>query len=140
MRDEGVAVSTLRPGLVESLFPWFLRIVAGYSLMFGVFYWVRLIGIYPGAQWRFDTMSVEWQVASVSLAALFPFAGIGLWMTASWGPVIWFICAATETVMYAGFPEIFGHRPLVVASHLLVAIVYTIFRIAIFLRKREQRR
>ncbi len=44
------------------------------------------------------------------LAAFFPFAGIGLWMMASWGPVIWFICAATESVMYLGFPDLFGQR------------------------------
>ena len=42
------------------------------------------------------------------LAVFFPFAAIGLWMLASWGPVIWFICAVTETVMYVGFPEMFG--------------------------------
>ena len=44
------------------------------------------------------------------LAVFFPFAAAGLWMLASWGPVIWFICAVTETVMYAGFPELFGHH------------------------------
>ena len=50
----------------------------------------------------------------------FPFAAIGLWMLASWGPVIWFICAATETVMYLGFPELFGQRSPIVASHVCV--------------------
>lgn len=139
MNDDGLAAESLRPSLTEVLFPWFLRIVAVYSLAFGVLYWVRLIGYFDGPDWRFDTMSVEWQVASVSLAALFPFAAIGLWMTASWGPVIWFFCASIETVMYAGLPAIFGARPGVVASHALVAAVYLAFRLALHLARRQAR-
>lgn len=139
MSDDGVAASSLRPTLAETLFPVFLRLIAAYCLLFGVLYWVRLIGVYDGPQWRFDLMTVEWQVAAVTLSALFPFAAIGLWMTASWGPVIWFLCAAMETVMYAGLPEIYGDRPLVVASHGLVALVYLAFRLALHLQRRQVR-
>lgn len=139
MSENGVAAASLRPSLVETLFPWFLRLIAAYSLLFGVLYWVRLIGFYDAPQWRFDLMGVEWQVAAVTLAALFPFAAIGLWMIASWGPVIWFLCAAMETVMYAGLPEIFGARPLVVISHGLVATVYLAFRIALHFQRAKAR-
>ena len=68
-------------------------LIAAYCLLFGVLYWIRLIGYYAGPLWRFDLMPVHWRVAGVMLAAFFPFAAIGLWMLASWGPVIWFICA-----------------------------------------------
>jgi hypothetical protein len=127
------------PSLAEVGFYWFHRVIAAYCLLFGVFYWVRLIGIYDGELWRFDLMPVYWRVPAVSLAVLFPFAGIGLWMLASWGPVIWVICAAAEAVMYAGFPELFGHRPLIVASHALVVVLYLAFRIVIYLQKRAER-
>ncbi|TIW00466.1 MAG: hypothetical protein E5V74_15345, partial [Mesorhizobium sp.] len=66
-------------------------------------------------------------------------AAAGLWMLASWGPVIWFICAATETVMYAGFPDLFGHRLLIVISHASVALLYIVFRVVIWLQKRQLR-
>ena len=66
-------------------------------------------------------MPVYWQVAAVTLAVFFPFAAIGLWMLASWGPVIWFICAVTETVMYFGFPNLYGHRLLIVVAATFVA-------------------
>ena len=59
---------------------WFHRAVAAFGLLCGLFYWTRLIGINDGAEWRFDLMPVHWQVASVSLAVLFPFAASGLWM------------------------------------------------------------
>lgn len=127
------------PSTVEIIFAWFQRIVAAYCLLFGLLYWVRLIGFYPGTLWRFDLMPVHWQVASVVLAVLFPFAAAGLWMLASWGPVIWFICAATETVMYAGLPRLFGERPSILISHGLVALLYLVFRIVLHLQARAAR-
>lgn len=131
--------AVLQPSLAEVTFAWFQRVIAVYCLLFGVLYWVRLIGIYPGSLWRFDLMPVHWQVSAVSLAVLFPFAAAGLWMLASWGPVIWFICAAAETLMYAGFPRLFGERHLIVFSHAAVALLYIVFRVVIHLQKRRLR-
>jgi len=130
--------SPLRATTLDTLYQWFHRIIAAYSLLFGILYWVRLIGIYDGADWRFDLMPLHWQVASVTLAVLFPFAASGLWMLASWGPVIWFICAAIEVVMYVGFPELYGARIEIVASHLMVALLYCVFRAVLFIRKRKE--
>ena len=129
----------LGPSTVEVAFSWFQRIVAVYCMSFGVFYWVRLVGVYPGTLWRFDLMPVEWQVAAVTLAVLFPFAAAGLWMLASWGPVIWFICAATETTMYGGLLPFFGERLPVVATHGAVALVYIAFRVVIHWQNRQVR-
>ena len=94
-------------------------------------------GYYDGPLWRFDLMPVYWQIASVTLSAFFPFAAIGLWMLASWGPVIWFICAVTETVMYVVFPATFGQHYLVVAIHIFAACLYAAFRIIILVQKRR---
>jgi len=129
--------SVLGPTTAELACAWLLRVVAVYCLFFGILYWARLIGLYPGPLWRFDLMPVEWQVAAATLAVLFPFAAIGLWMLASWGPVIWFLCAAIESTMYAGFPALFGHRYAIVAAHLLVALAYIGLRLAIYFQSRK---
>lgn len=140
MTQDGIKASVLQPALVEGLFAAFQRIVAAYCLLFGVFYWIRLIGYFPGPLWRFDTMPVEWQVASVTLAALYPVAGIGLWMTASWGPVIWFICAAIEIVMYGAMGDVFGSRWVLVFSYVLIALLYIGFRAALVWHARRSRK
>lgn len=127
----------LGPTLAETLFAWFHRIIAVYCLLFGILYWIRLIGFYDLPLWRFDLMPVHWQIAVTLLAVLFPFAAAGLWMLASWGPVIWFICAATETVMYAGLPDLFGERWQIVLSHAAVALLYVVFRVVIHLQKQQ---
>jgi len=131
VRDRLGPQATLTPTLAEVAFIWFHRLIAIYCLLFGVLYWIRLIGYYPGQLWRFDLMPVHWQIASVVLAALFPFAAIGLWMLASWGPVIWFLCAVLEGIMYLGLPDLFGDRRMIVFSHIAVAGLYIAFRVVI---------
>jgi hypothetical protein len=126
-----------RPSMAAVAFEWFQRLVALYCLIFGIYYWVRLVGVYPGSLWRFDLMPMQWQIAATVLAVFFPVAAIGLWMLSSWGPVIWFICAATEAILYGGLPERFGRLDPVLAVHLTVALVYAGFRIVLFLQRRR---
>lgn len=131
-----VGQPSLKPGGLEQTFVVFQRVVAGYCMLFGILYWVRLIGFYDGPLWRFDLMPVHWRIAASVLSVFFPFAAIGLWMLTSWGPVIWFICAAVETTMYLGFPDLFGGRPLVVVCHGMAALLFIAFRVVIHIRSR----
>lgn len=129
----------IRLSVLDQAYHWFHRVVAVYCLVFGLLYWIRLVGYYDGTLWRFDLMPLHWQVAAVSLAVLFPFAASGLWMVASWGPVIWIFCAGVETVMYAGFPELFGDRRQIVLSHFLTVLLFAAFRVAFFVDARRRR-
>jgi hypothetical protein len=125
----------------EFAYEWFCRAVSVCCAAFGLLYWVRLIGLYEGALWRFDLMPLHWQVAAVVLSVLFPIAATGLWMTVSWGPVIWLAATATEIAMYGVFPELYGFRPALVAFHVAAVIIFIAFRVVLFLehRKRSER-
>lgn len=136
MRDDHLR-SPLEPTLAETGFTWFLRLVALTSLVMGVIYWVRLIGYYPGSLWRFDLMPWQWQAACVSFAILFPVAAIGLWMMVSWGPVIWFVAAAGESLMFTVFSQYFVSKPYVAIFHGITALIYILFRGMIFLQRRR---
>lgn len=127
-----------RPSASDMLFETFLRAVAALCAGLGLLYWIRLVGFYDGLTWRFDLMPVHWQIAAVCLAVLYPFAAAGLWMLASWGPVIWFVCAAAEILMYAGLPQMFGRRDLVLVVHALVVVIYVGFRLHRAARRRGE--
>jgi hypothetical protein len=131
-----VAQPSLKPSGLEQLFVLFQRVVAGYCMLFGILYWVRLIGFYDDPLWRFDLMPLHWQVAAATLSVFFPFAAIGMWMLTSWGPVIWFICAAAEIAMYLGFPNLYGSRTPIVACHAFAALLFVAFRAVIHIRSR----
>lgn len=124
--------------LAQTGFIWLLRLVSLYCLAAGVGYWVQIMGYYDGLLWRFDLMPWQWKVASVSLAMLFPVAATGLWMMVSWGPVIWFVAAAGETLMFTVFWEYFYFRPAIAVIHGCVALLYIAFRIVLLLQKRQQ--
>ncbi|MHC1549473.1 DUF6163 family protein [Phyllobacterium sp. K27] len=128
------------PTMAQTGFVWLLRLVAIYSLVAGVSYWAQISGYYEGLLWRFDLMPWQWKVASVSLAMLYPVASTGLWMMVSWGPVIWFVAALGETLMFTVFSEFFFYRPQIAIIHGCVALLYVSFRIVLFLQKRQQAR
>lgn len=137
MSDEVATRLPIRPSPYESALELLQRTVALACLVEGIGYWVRLLGFFDGPAWRFDLMPYYWQVAAVPLAVLFPFAAVGLWMLASWGPVVWFICAAAEIVMYGFFPELYGQHYLVLVLHLAVALCYTALRILYHVERRR---
>ncbi|WP_028034591.1 DUF6163 family protein [Chelativorans sp. J32] len=137
MSDEVATRLLIRPSPYESALELLQRTVALACLVEGIGYWVRLLGFFDGPAWRFDLMPYYWQVAAVPLAVLFPFAAVGLWMLASWGPVVWFICAAAEIVMYGFFPELYGQHYLVLVLHLAVALCYTALRILYHVERRR---
>lgn len=133
MREHGAPHLTT----TELAFEIFQRVIAIFCLIAGIRYWALLIGISELGAWRFDLLPVHWKIAAASLAVLWPVAGIGLWMIVSWGPVIWLVAAATEIIMHAGFPELYGSRWLLVLAHGLVAMIYGVFRIGLYFSKRE---
>ena len=89
---------------------------------------------------RFDLLSLPWKVASTCLAVLFPVASLGLWLTVSWGPVIWVLAAGGQILMYGLLPQIFGANRLIILLHVIVAVIYWIFRLSLWLERRRQRR
>ncbi|HBF32813.1 DUF6163 family protein [Rhizobium sp.] len=126
--------------ITDVLFVVFLRIVAFIGIWLGLEFWAMLVGYSHNGLARFDLLTVPWRVATCALAVIFPVAGIGLWMTVSWGPVIWFIGALTQILMYGVWPQIFGENPLLIAFHIIVVVVYAAFCLAIMLEKRDVHR
>lgn len=121
---------------------WLFRLAALGMFFLGMEYWVRLVGFYDGALWRFDLMPVWWKVAASALAVLYPVAGVGLWLTVSWGVVLWAIVAIVEAVMHFLFPALFGGITPWVFAHLIGLSLLAILRIIGWLdhRKRLQGR
>ncbi|KEC55093.1 DUF6163 family protein [Bartonella koehlerae] len=83
---------------INLIYNCYLRFLALICLGLGVFYWIRLVGVFPGALWRFDLMPWSWQCLSATLAIVYPIALIGLWMSSPWGIILWCIAAFSETL------------------------------------------
>ncbi len=116
---------------------WYLRAMAVLLIGAGLIHWARIVGISPWRGLWFWEMPVEWQTATVFFAVLDLVAAIGLWLTVSWGTVMWLTRALTQVVMHSLFSDIFGRRPYEIAFYLTTIAIYLVL---LYLNEREQRR
>jgi hypothetical protein len=124
--------------LTEILYVIFLRMIAVACFWFGLQYWAMLVGYSLHGAARFDLLTLPWKVAASSLAVLFPVASLGLWLTVSWGPVLWALAAGSQVLMYMVWPDIFGHNRLVPLMHGLIAALYVVFRLSLWIEARRK--
>lgn len=127
MADRAEEASGGIVGRFDAVFP---RVLAIFLLLFALQYWIRLTGIRSGPEFRFDTMSEHWRVASASLAVLLPVAALGLWGRFSWGFVVWLLAAGTEIAMHAWLVERFGAAPYTISFHVVTIAMFLVLRAA----------
>ena len=86
----------------------FLRVMAAFSLLKGLYHWSRVLGIGAGDSELFEYHSIAWQAATVFFAVIDLVAAVGLWLAAAWGAVIWLMAVASMLAVEIFFPQVFG--------------------------------
>ncbi|WP_345115520.1 DUF6163 family protein [Bartonella jaculi] len=122
---------------INLIYNYYLRFLALICLGLGVFYWMRLVGVFPGVLWRFDLMPWQWQFLSITLAIVYPIALIGLWMYSPWGIVLWCIAAFTETLGF--YYSNFIYQPFILSFHGILFVVFMILQIMMFFSSRYRK-
>jgi len=125
-------LTEIKPGILEKIFSVFMSLLTLFCLCMGVFYWVRLIGVFPGNLWRFDLMPWHWQALSSALAVLYPVATCGLWMGLRWGIVLWLTGAIAEIVSMTLYSVYFIWNPWIPLLHVVSLICYSVLSLLVF--------
>jgi Family of unknown function (DUF6163) len=86
----------------------FLRVMAGVSMLKGIYHWSRVCGVGVDASDVFQYHSIAWQAATVFFAVIDLVAAVGLWLAAAWGAVIWLTAVASMLSVEIFFPQVFG--------------------------------
>jgi fatty acid desaturase len=86
----------------------FLRVMAGVSMIKGLYHWSRVCGIGVDQNELFESHSIAWQVATVFFAVIDLVAAVGLWLAAAWGAVIWLTAVASMLAVEMFFPQVYG--------------------------------
>jgi hypothetical protein len=86
----------------------FLRVMAGVSMLKGLYHWSRVCGIGVDANDAFQYHSIAWQAATIFFAVIDLVAAVGLWLAAAWGAVIWLTAVASMLALEIFFPQVFG--------------------------------
>ena len=111
-------------GLWTNRLIWFLRAMAAVSMIKGLYHWAVIIGIGDGPGTTFETSPIAWQAATMFFAVLDPVAGVGLWLAAAWGGVVWLTTTISMAAIELLFPQIFGGRIIMVLAELAAIFAY----------------
>ena len=102
----------------------FLRVMAGLSLLKGLYHWAVICGIGAPFPSGFDSYPTPYQVATVFFAIIDPVAAVGLWLAAPWGAVVWLTSVISMAAVELLFPQILGGNVWLVAIELLLLGTY----------------
>ena len=102
----------------------FLRAMAGLSLVKGLYHWAIICGVGAPLPSGFDSYPTPYQVATVFFAIIDPVAGVGLWLAAPWGAVVWLTSVISMAAVEMLFPQIYGGNVWVSAMEILLLAAY----------------
>jgi hypothetical protein len=102
----------------------FLRIMAGVSLVKGLYHWAQVCGIGVGSDEGFQVHTLAWQAATVFFAVLDLVAAVGLWLAAAWGAVVWLSSVVSMAVVEVFFPNVYGGSLFIVLVEMTLLGIY----------------
>jgi hypothetical protein len=113
----------------------FLRVMAGISMIKGLYHWAIVCGIDAPNSVGFDGYATPFQSATVFFAVIDLVAAVGLWLAAPWGAVVWLTSVISMVAVELLFPQIYGGQLWLVGVELLLLAVYLVLAL---LTAREQ--
>jgi predicted ABC-type exoprotein transport system permease subunit len=102
----------------------FLRAMATISLFKGLYHWAVICGIGAPLTSGFDAYSTPYQVATVFFAVIDLVTGVGLWLAAPWGAVVWLTSVISMAAVELLFPQIYGGNTWVIVAEVLLLASY----------------
>ncbi len=124
------------PGAAGRLMLTYLRIVSILFLLIGLLRAAIIVGVLPDSG-GFLGLDEPWRAGLVALVILDLFAAAGLWMAASWGPVIWAVAALVEIAMYTIFADWFGVAWARVFAHVALFAIYVVIMVYAWFRHHD---
>src|SRR5437762_9782228 len=83
----------------------FLRVMAGLSLLKGLYHWAVVCGLVGAGEGGFEAHAIPFQTATVFFAVIDLVAAVGLWLAAAWGAVVWLTAAVSMAAVELLFPQ-----------------------------------
>ena len=108
----------------------FLRIMAGVSLIKGLYHWAQICGVGAPPDTGFESHTIAWQTSTVLFAVLDLVAAVGLWLAAAWGAVVWLTSVVSMATVEVFFPQVYGGSIFIVLIEMTLLGAYLFLAIA----------
>jgi hypothetical protein len=104
LSDEGIPQNPAPRSVRWSLIlVWFMRVVALLWITKGLASWAALLGIGP-APAPFEVRPTGYQATGIYFAVIDLVAAVGLWLTSTWGGVLWLLAIMSHLILAVFFP------------------------------------
>lgn len=103
---------------------WLLRLLSVIWIAKGLAAWAVILGLGPDAHPPFESRLLSSQAITVYFAVIDLVAGVGLWLTSTWGGVLWLLAAVSQLLLGFFFPRILPLTPLLVGTYVALMMVY----------------
>ena len=107
----------------------FLRVMAGVSMLKGLYHWAAVCGFIGGSDDGFLAHGTQWQTATVFFAVIDLVAAVGLWLAAPWGAVVWLTAAVSMAVVDVFFQQVYGQQTVIVMLEAIAIAAYLVLAI-----------
>ena len=126
LRGPGQPGETKRRVRWRLLLVWLLRLLSVVWIGKGLMHWMTILGLglvfEPGP--AFETRPLTFQAITVYFAVFDLVAGVGLWLTATWGGVLWLLAAVSQLLLGFFFPHWLTLSPALIGTYVALMLAY----------------
>lgn len=102
---------------------WFMRALALAWLAKGLAAWAVILGLTTGLA-PFEGSSTGYQAGLIYFAVIDLVAAIGLWLTSTWGGVLWLLAVMSHLILAVFFPRFVQNSALLIALFIFGIMLY----------------
>ena len=102
---------------------WFMRMLALMWIAKGLGYWAVILGA-DSAPTPFEARSTGFQATTIYFAIIDLVAAVGLWLTSTWGGVLWLLAVMSHLILTVFFPHIVTGGPVLIGLFLCFIVAY----------------
>jgi hypothetical protein len=101
----------------------FMRVVALVWLAKGLLAWGVILGINQPVP-PFELRTTGFQAAMIYFAVIDIVAAVGLWLTSTWGGVLWMLAVMSHLILAVFFPRFVSNGALLIAVFIFSMMIY----------------
>lgn len=113
-----------REGRWRRLLVWFLRLLSAFWLAKGLTAWAVIFGLPGNPQPPFENRLLSYQAIIVYFAVIDLVAAVGLWLTSTWGGVLWLLAAISQMLLSFFFPRFVPMTAWLIGLYIALMAVY----------------
>src|SRR3712207_4593895 len=102
---------------------WFMRMMALMWIAKGLGYWAVILGA-DNAPTAFEARTTGFQATTIYFAIIDLVAAVGLWLTSTWGGVLWLLAVMSHLILTVFFPHVVTGGPVLIGLFLSFIIAY----------------